>query len=80
MDRDSQVLAQAVPPGVPNSYRARADHAPVQLLLLAELKLPLLGLDVAYSCTLLDSIAIPKTAETLLAQEGQPREGVSRRH
>ena len=29
MDRDSQVLAQAVPPGVPNSYRARADHATI---------------------------------------------------
>ena len=79
MDRASQVLAQAVPPGVPNSYRARADHTHVQLLLLAQLKLLLLGLDVVYPRTLLDSIAIPKTAETSLAQEGQPREGASRR-
>ena len=30
---------------MPNSYRARADHAPVQLLLPAQLGLPLLGLD-----------------------------------
>lgn len=26
MDKASQVLAQGVPPGVSNSYRARADH------------------------------------------------------
>jgi len=26
MDRASQVLAQGVPPGVPKSYRALADH------------------------------------------------------
>ena len=26
MDRASQVLAQGVPPGVPTSYRALADH------------------------------------------------------
>ncbi|CZT11987.1 uncharacterized protein RAG0_15987 [Rhynchosporium agropyri] len=29
MDRASQVLAQGVPPGVPGSYRARADHSNV---------------------------------------------------
>jgi len=29
MDRASQVLAQGVPPGVPNSYRALADHGNV---------------------------------------------------
>jgi hypothetical protein len=29
MDRASQVLAQGVPPGVPNSYRALADHGKV---------------------------------------------------
>ena len=29
MDRASQVLAQGVPPGVPNSYRALADHSNV---------------------------------------------------
>jgi hypothetical protein len=29
MDRASQVLAQGVPPGVPNSYRALADHGDV---------------------------------------------------
>ena len=79
MDRASQVLAQAVPPGVPNSYRARADHAPVQLLLPAQLGLPLLGLDVVCPRALLDSITIPKTAETSPAQEGQPREGESGR-
>jgi hypothetical protein len=26
MDRASQVLAQGVPPGMPDSYRALADH------------------------------------------------------
>ena len=29
MDRATQVLAQGVPPGVPNSYRALADHGNV---------------------------------------------------
>ncbi|KFY83605.1 hypothetical protein V500_10028 [Pseudogymnoascus sp. VKM F-4518 (FW-2643)] len=29
MDRASQVLAQGVPPGVPDSYRALADHGNV---------------------------------------------------
>ena len=29
MDRASQVLAQGVPPGVPSSYRALADHGEV---------------------------------------------------
>jgi hypothetical protein len=29
MDRASQVLAQGVPPGVPRSYRALADHGNV---------------------------------------------------
>jgi len=29
MDRASQVLAQGVPPGVPKSYRALADHSNV---------------------------------------------------
>ena len=29
MDRASQVLAQGVPPGVPKSYRALADHGNV---------------------------------------------------
>ena len=29
MDRASQVLAQGVPPGVPNLYRALADHSNV---------------------------------------------------
>jgi hypothetical protein len=29
MDRASQVLVQAVPPGVPRSYRALADHGNV---------------------------------------------------
>jgi hypothetical protein len=29
MDRASQVLAQGVPPGVPRSYRALADHSKV---------------------------------------------------
>src|SRR5271169_4404940 len=29
MDRASQVLAQGVPPGVPRSYRALADHGEV---------------------------------------------------
>jgi hypothetical protein len=29
MDRASQVLAQGIPPGVPNSYRALADHGNV---------------------------------------------------
>ncbi len=29
MDRASQVLAQSVPPGVPRSYRALADHGNV---------------------------------------------------
>jgi hypothetical protein len=29
MDRASQVLAQGVPPGVPNSYRALEDHGNV---------------------------------------------------
>jgi hypothetical protein len=29
MDRASQVLAQGVPPGVPRSYRALADHSEV---------------------------------------------------
>jgi len=29
MDKASQVLAQGVPPGVPRSYRALADHGNV---------------------------------------------------
>jgi hypothetical protein len=29
MDKASQVLAQVVPPGIPNSYRALADHSNV---------------------------------------------------
>ena len=63
MDRASQVLAQAVPLGVPNSYRARADHTPVQLLLLEQLELLLLGLDVVCPYTWLDLIAILKMVE-----------------
>jgi hypothetical protein len=33
MDRARQVLAQGVPPGVPKSYRALADHGNVRDIL-----------------------------------------------